>query len=264
VTTTWQHIADLPEALWVTLTRQAAADAVAAAERHDIKPPPELVTVAAMSDGELLERRKQAGPTPTRLSPMIRLVNADHLRHAAEGRERDAHQDKLDAEAAASAARAEADEAGRAATAAREKARAIQAQAAQKDVERAAERTAHEETVQHLRGEIEQLRTSTAAELAAAREQVAAAEARAEQRAAERVSERTAHEQAIQRVRDDLKQAHADAATELAAAREQVIAAEARAEQRTAERTAERAHAEEAFRGCAATSNRCVPTLTPR
>jgi hypothetical protein len=54
--------------------------------------------------------------------------------------------------------------------------RAIQAQSAQKDAERAAERTAHEQTVQHLRGEIEQLRTNTATELAAAREQVVAAE----------------------------------------------------------------------------------------
>lgn len=241
-----QHIEDLDVDAWAAVTRRAAMDALAAAERRGKKPPAELVAVAAMTERELVELRKRSGPARKRLSPVMRLVEADHLRRVAEGRARDAHQDKLDADVAASVARAEAEESARTATAAREQARAADAQAAHNEVERATERAAHQQAVQQLRGELEQVRADSAAELGAAREQVIAAEARAEQRAAERAAERAAHEQAVQQVRTELKEVRADAAAEVAAAREQVAAAEARAEQRAAERASERADAEEA------------------
>ncbi|CQD22851.1 hypothetical protein BN1232_05760 [Mycobacterium lentiflavum] len=278
MTTTQQHIEDLDEEGWAALTRRASADAVAAAERHGVQAPAALLALATMTETQLIERRKQSGPPRKRLSPMMRLVEADHLRHLAEAHARDAQQDKLDAEAAASAARAEAEQSARTATSARQQARAVQEQSAQKEAERAAERTEHHQAVQQLRGEIGQIRADTSAEIgriraeaegeiarirtdatagveqtradantqiAAVREQLAAAEARAEQRAAERAAERAAHEQALQRVRNELAQVRADAAAEVAAAREQVIAAEARAAQRSEERIAERARAEE-------------------
>lgn len=246
-TTTLQHIEDLDIDAWAALTRRAAADAVAAAQRHGRKPPAELIAVAAMSESELVERRQRSGPARKHRSPVMQLVDADHLRRVAEDRAREAHQDKLDAEALASVARGEAQESARAATAAREQARSAQARLAQHEVERATEQTAHQQVLQQVRGELEQSRADAAAEIAALREQLAAAEARAEQRATERAAERGAHEQALQRVRDEVKQARADAAAEVAAAREQVIAAEARADQRAGERAAERGQAEEAI-----------------
>jgi colicin import membrane protein len=113
MTTTHQHIEDLDVDTWAALTRRAAADAVAAAQRRGMKPPAELAAVAAMTVGELVQRRKRNGPARKRLSPAIQLVEADHLRRAAEDRAREAHQDKLDAEAAATLARAEAEESAR-------------------------------------------------------------------------------------------------------------------------------------------------------
>jgi hypothetical protein len=240
MTTTRQHIEDLDVDAWAAVTRRAAADAVAAAEQRGTNPPSDLVAVASMSERELVAHRNRNGPARERLSPVMRLVEADHRRYVAEDVARDAQQGKLDAEAAAALARSEAEQSAQAATAAREQARTVQAQAAQKERERAAERAAHEQALQQLRGKLEQTSADAAAEIAAAREQVAAAEARAEQRTTERADERAANEQALQRVRNDLKQVRADAAAEIVAAREQVIAAEARAEQRTTERTAER------------------------
>jgi colicin import membrane protein len=244
MTTTRQHIEDLDVEAWAALTRRAAADAVAAAGK---KAPEELVRVAAMSERELVEHRNRNGPTRLRLSPVMQLVEADHLRRLAEADAESAEQGKRDAESATAMARAEAEESARAATVARDEVREVRAQAAQREVERAAERAAHEQALQQVRGELAQARADTAAEIAAAREQVAAAEQRAEQRAAERAAERAAHEQALQHVRGELKQVRADADAEIAAAREQVIAAQARAEQRTTERADERGAHEQAL-----------------
>src|SRR5512147_3224377 len=110
MTSTWRHITDLSVDEWAALTRRAAAEAVAAAERRGKTPPAELVAVAAMTERQLVERRTRNGPARQRLSPVMQLVEADHLRRTAESRAREAYQDKLDAEAAAAAARAEAEE----------------------------------------------------------------------------------------------------------------------------------------------------------
>src|ERR1700738_693625 len=116
MTTTRQHIEDLDVDAWAALTRRAAADAVAAAERGGAKAPDELVTIARMSERELVEHRTRNGPARTRLSPVMQLVEADHLRRVAQAYARNAEQGKLDAESATVMARAEAQERGRATT----------------------------------------------------------------------------------------------------------------------------------------------------
>jgi colicin import membrane protein len=247
MTTTRQHIEDLDVEAWAALTRRAAADAVAAAERGGTKAPEELVRVAAMSERQLVEHRRRNGPARKSLSAVMQLVEADHLRRVAEHDAENAEQGKRDAESATVMARAEAEESARAATVARDEAREVRAQAAQKEVERAAERAAHEQALRQARSELAQVRADTAAEIATAREHVAAAEQRAEQRATERTADRGAHEQALQHVRNELKQVRADADAEIAVAREQVIAAQARAEQRTTERADERGAHEQAL-----------------
>jgi hypothetical protein len=244
MTTTRQHIEDLDIESWAALTRRAAADAVAAAGD---KAPAELVRVAAMSERELVEQRSRNGPARRRLSPVMQLVEADHLRRLAEAGAANAGQGKLDAESAAAMARAEAEQSAQAASVARDQVREVQAQAAQKERESAAERTAHEHDIQQLRNELAKVRTDAATEIAVAREQIAAAQTVAELRTTERTEERAAHEQAIQQVRNELKQVRADTDSEIAAARAQVIAAQAVAEQRTTERTEERGAHEDAL-----------------
>ena len=128
MTTTLQHIEALGADEWATLTRRAAVEAVAAAKRRGKTPPPELVAVAAMTERQLVERRARNGPARQRLSPVMQLVEADHMRRVAEGRALEAHQDKLDAEAAAGAARVEADESSRIAAEARAAVRTAQQQ----------------------------------------------------------------------------------------------------------------------------------------
>jgi colicin import membrane protein len=137
MTTTRQHIEDLDVEAWAALTRRAAADAVAAAGK---KAPEELVRVAAMSERELVEHRNRNGPTRIRLSPVMQLVEADHLRRLAEHDVESAEQGKRDAQSAAAMSRAEAQQSAQAASVARDQAREVRAQAAQKEVERAAER----------------------------------------------------------------------------------------------------------------------------
>jgi colicin import membrane protein len=250
MTGTARHIADLGDDEWAALTRRAAADAVTAAQRRGKTPPKELVTVAGMSERQLVEHRARNGPARQRLSPLMQLVEADHLRRLAEGHARTAYQDKLDAEALAAAARVEADEFSRMATAARAQLRTAQQQAAEKDIERAAERAAlaeaHERSQQQLRAEIDTARADAETEIAAARERATGAEERAKQRAAERTAATEAAEKAIQQLRAEFEQARADAEAVVASARERATAAEGRAKQRAAERTAESEAAEQA------------------
>ncbi len=250
MTTTLQHIEDLSIDEWAAQTRRAAVEAVAAAKRRGKTPPPELVAVAAMTERQLLERRARNGPARQRLSPVMQLVEADHMRRVAEGRAREAYQGKLDADAAAGAARVEADESARIAAAARAGVRTAQQQVTEKDLERKAERAAaaesHEQALQRLRAELEQLRADAEAEIAAAREQAAGAEARAQKRATERTAASEASEQAVQQLRAEFEQVRADAEAVVAAARERAVAAEKRAQQRAAERVAETEAAEQA------------------
>jgi vacuolar-type H+-ATPase subunit I/STV1 len=237
-----RHIEDLGVDEWATLTRRAAVEAVAAAERRGKKPPAELVAVAAMTERQLVERRARNGPARQRLSPVMQLVEADHLRRVAEARAREAHQHKLDAEAAATAARAEAEQSARTADAARAELRTVQQQSAERDRERAAERAAaaaaHEQGVQQVRAEFEQVRADAETEVAASRERAMAAEARAQQRVTERTAATEAAEKAVQQLRGEFEQVRADAEAVVAAARERATAADARAHQRAAERTA--------------------------
>jgi len=183
MTTTRQHIEDLDVDKWATLTRRAAADSVAAAERLGLQPRAESVALARMTERELVEHRQRNGPPVPRRSLAMQLVEADHLRRVAEEQAREAHQGRLDAEAAASLARTEAGEAARVATAAGERVRAVEAEAARKDAERVAERAADQKAVQQAQAETERARAGAAAELAAAEEKVRAAEARAVERA---------------------------------------------------------------------------------
>ena len=84
MTSTWRHITDLDVDEWAALTRRAAAEAVAAAERRGKTPPAELVAVAGMTERQLVEHRTRNGPARQRLSPVMQLVEADHLRRTAE------------------------------------------------------------------------------------------------------------------------------------------------------------------------------------
>jgi colicin import membrane protein len=247
MTTTRQHIEDLDVDKWAALTRRAAADALAAAERLGIQPRAESVALAGMSERELVEHRGRNGPPVQRRSLAMQLVEADHLRRVAEDQAREAHQGRLDAEAAASLARGEAGDSARVATAASERVRAVEAEAARRDAARTAERAADQKAVQQAQAEIERLRASAAAEGAAAEEKVRAAEARAAERNTERTTERAAGEKTVQQLQAEIARVRASTAAEVAAAEEKVRAADARAEQRSAERTTERATGEEAL-----------------
>jgi hypothetical protein len=221
MTTTRQHIEDLDVDKWAALTRRAAADSVAAAERVGLQPRAESVALAGMSERELAQHRQRNGPPVPRRSLAMQLVEADHQRRVAEEQAREAHQGRLDAEAKAALARAEADESARAATAAGERVRAVEAEAARKDAERRAQRAADQKAMQQLQAEIERVRAGAAAEVAAAEEKVRAAEARAVERTTERATERATGEEAVARVRGELEKVRSDAAAEVAAARGQ-------------------------------------------
>jgi colicin import membrane protein len=245
MTTTRQHIEDLEVDRWAALTRRAAVDAVAAAERVGLRPRAESVALAGMSERELVQHRERNGPPVPRRSLAMQLVEADHLRRLAEEQVRQADERRLDAEATASRARAEAEESARAATAAGERVRSAESEAARKDAERAAERAADQQALQQARAEIERVRAGAAAEVAAAEEKVRAAEERAAERINERTTERAAGEQTAQRLHADIERIRADAMAEVAAAEERARAAEARAVERSTERTTERATGEE-------------------
>ncbi len=161
MSTTRQHIDDQDPATWAALVKSAAADSVAAAQRLGQRPPAELVALAAMSERDLVEHRNRYGPARKRLSPAMRLVEADHMRVLAEQQTREAQQHRKDAEAAAAMARAEAEQSARAASAARERVREVQAESAQKEADWAAEREAAAKAA-------EQRETERAAERAAA------------------------------------------------------------------------------------------------
>ena len=238
MTTTRQHIEDLDVDTWAALTRRAAVDAVDAAKRHGLQPPAELVAVAAMTPQQLAERRRRSGPAAQRLSPVMQLVDADHQRRLAEGRARDAHQGRLDAETAAQVARAEADESARAATAARERARAADADSARKEAEHRAERASDRHALQEVRAELDRVKADAAAKVGEAEEQVKAARAFAEQMVADRTAAAAAGEHAVQQLRAELNRVKADAASQITGAEEQIKAATAFAEQMVADRTA--------------------------
>lgn len=221
MTTLQQHIEDLDIEEWAALTKRAAMAAVAAADQLGIPASEEVARVAAMSERELVDHRNRFGSGPKRLSPLMRLVQADQLRVAAERQARQAEQDKQDADAAAQMARDEAEQSARVAEDSRQRVRAIQAEAARKDAERADQRLAEQQVLQQLRTDLEQAHADHASELAAAHERTRAAEARAQQRATERAEERAAAQQALEELRGQLERAHADHAAELAAARGQ-------------------------------------------
>lgn len=257
MTTTRQHIEDLDVDKWARLAKRAAAESIEASTRLGLRPRPETVAVAAMTEGELVQHRERHGPANKRPSPVMQLVEADQRSREAERRAHDAHQGRLDAESAAAMARAEADESARIATDARERVRAVKAESAEKDQRRSRERAADLRAVQlasaeteqvriEAANEIEQIRSDAAAEAAAWQERARAADERAEQRTAERTAERKAAQRALQELQSQLDTVRAEAEANVAAAREQARAADERAEQRMAERAAERAAGEEA------------------
>jgi hypothetical protein len=231
VTTTRQHIEDLDVDKWARLTRRAAVESVESSERLGLRPRPESVAIAAMSESELVDHRQRHGPAKRRPSLVMQLVEADQRSREAEGQARDAHQGRLDAEAAASMARAEADESARAVTAAQDRIRAVEAESARKDGERARERAADQQAVQLARAETEQARADAAAGQAAAQERVRAAEGRAEQRMTERAAERAAGEKALRQLQAQLEKVRADAETAKTAAGGQAKAEVAAARQ---------------------------------
>jgi colicin import membrane protein len=247
VTTTRQHIEDLDVDRWAALTRRAAVDSVAAAERLGLQPRAESVALAQMSERDLAQHRQRNGPPVPRRSLAMQLVEADHLRRVAEEGAREADQRRLDAEAAATLARSHAEESARAASAADERVRAVKSESARKDAERAAERAAEQKTLQQALAEIERLRAAAESDAAAASEKLRAAEARAVERGHERTTERAAGEQTLQELQAEIERVRAGAAADVAAAEEKVRAAEARATERSQERTTERATGEEAL-----------------
>lgn len=257
MTTTRQHIENLDVDKWARLAKRAAAESIEASTRLGLRPRPETVAVAAMTEGELVQHRERHGPAKKRPSPVMQLVEADQRSREAERRAHDAHQGRLDAEAAAAIARAEADESARIATDARERVRAVEAESAEKDQRRSRERAADLRAVQlasaeteqvriEAANEIEQIRSDAAAEAAAWEQRAHAADERAEQRTAERTAERRAAERTLQELQSQLDTVRAEAEANVAAAREQARAADERAEQRMAERAVERAAGEEA------------------
>ena len=92
-----QHIEDLDVDSWARLTRHAAVAAVEADQRQGKTASAELTVVAGMSERELIELRNRLGPAAQRLSPVMQLVEADHLRAVAEHEARQAEQAKRDA-----------------------------------------------------------------------------------------------------------------------------------------------------------------------
>jgi colicin import membrane protein len=74
MTTTRQHIEDLDASTWARLTRSAALESVAASTRLGLRPRPETVALAAMTEAELAEHRERNGPAKMRPSPVMQLV----------------------------------------------------------------------------------------------------------------------------------------------------------------------------------------------
>lgn len=212
-----QHIEELDVDRWAPITKRAATAAVDAAQRHGKASPAEVAAAAAMSESELIEHRNREGPAPQHLSPVMRLVEADHRRAVAEHQTRQAQQLQRDAEAAAQIARSEAAESARAAAEAREQARRADTAAASKAAQHAAELRSAQQTLDELRAELEQVRADAGAEVAAAQEQARAAQERAEQRSAERAAERGAAHQALEELRGELEEVRARSAAEVAA-----------------------------------------------
>lgn len=241
-----QQIEELDVDRWAAVTKRAAMAAVEAAQRVGKAPPPQVVTVAALSERELIDHRDRAGQAPKRLSPRMQLVMADHLRAAAEYQARQAEQAMRDAQAETQLARVEAEQSAQAAEHAHERARTADAEAARKAAEHATELRKAREVTDELRGELERARADAASEVGAAQQQARAASERAEERAAERREERASAEQALEELRSELDRVRADAASEVAAAQQQARAADERAEQRLTERAEERRAAQQA------------------
>lgn len=242
-----QQIEELDVDRWAALTKRAATAAVDAAKRLGKPPPAQLAAVAAMSERELIDHRNRSGPAPKRLSPVMQLVEADHLRAVAEHQAREAEQATRDAQVATQMARAEAEQSAQAAAQARERARAADAKAARWAAEHAAELRSAQQALEELRSELERLRADTATEVAAAHEQARAADARAEERAAERREERRTAQQALEELRSELERVGANASAQVTAAGEQARAADERAEQRMTERAEERRASQQAY-----------------
>ncbi|MCA2249782.1 hypothetical protein JF729_18555, partial [Mycobacterium intracellulare] len=162
MTSTRQHIEDLGDEDWAALAKRVAEDVVADAAQSGTTPPAALAAVAAMTEGELVEHRRRHGPARKRLSPVMQLVAADQRAVIAEAKAQEARQEKLDADAAAEMARAQSAQSAELASAARQRVRDVEAQAARKDAERVEERAAEQQALQQLRGELERARAEHA------------------------------------------------------------------------------------------------------
>lgn len=154
MTTLYQHIEDLTPEAWAALAKRAAQTAAAAAEEQGLTPPAEVAAVAAMSEQELIAHRARNGPGQRRLSPVMRLVHADHLRAAAEHLAATARQDAADARAEADLARGETDRALQETAEARERVRSIETESDNKDRQRAADQAADRRVIEELRGSL--------------------------------------------------------------------------------------------------------------
>ena len=248
-TTLQQHIDNLdPRSLGV-LTKRVADGAIAAAKHVGAQPPPDLIALAAMTEGELIEHHRKSEGTAGRRPPTARakLIQAEHQRAIADLAARDAHQDKQDATADAAAARTEAQESAAAAAAARERARAADAAAADAAREHAAQRLQWQEAQEQLQAQLAQVRANADAEIAAAQQKARAAQKRADQRSAERTADRAAAQQALDELEAQLARVRADAAADVGEARQQARAAQERADQRLAERAQDRAAGQHAL-----------------
>jgi colicin import membrane protein len=191
------------------------------------------------------------------------------LQRAAEQRENMAQFDSLrnqvaQARAFGTAARAEARESAAAAEAAREREavaldkyarQGAQLAGAQRKVETALHKSQAAE--EKMRGELDQLRADTAAEIAAAVQRASAADQRAEERLAERAADRREAQAVEERLRGEIVKIRSDAETEVAAAQQRTKAAENRALQRMAERASDRMAARETIEKLQALFEEC-------
>ena len=254
-----QRIHDLDMLSWAALTKRAAEQAVAAAEQAGQLPHARLVALAAMSEAELIDIRRNNMWQPKTKRPTLamRLVEAEHRFALAKQQVQRADQETQDARADAAAARVEAQKAAEGAKEARDRVRAATAELMRKELQRTAERHDALAELERMGNEVAQARAfetaaraeakeSAAATAAAKEREVAALDKFARQAAqlagAQRKLETALHksQSAEEKLRAELDQVRADASTQLAAAVEHSSAAEQRAEERLAERAADR------------------------
>jgi colicin import membrane protein len=254
-----RHINELDMPAWASMTKRTAQRAVAAAEQAGRKAPPRLLAIAAMSETELIEARRQSMWAPTRKAPTLKqlLLESQVSRSLAVQQAESAEHDARDSRAEVRAARAEAEHAASNADDARNRARLATEELLRKELQYAAERRETASAIELLRDQLAQAQAlatgarkdaqESAAAAKAAREREAAALDKYARQGAQLAGAQRKVETALQKsqaseekMRAELDQVRSDTSAALAAAIERASAAEQRSEERLAERAADR------------------------